>query len=433
MQEQKVKLSIIILEIKDPKQLNKCLQSIEAQTFKNYEILIVDKGGYTPELQKLIGKAYLENRKIRIIVPSDPENCFIRKEGLDAAQGEYVIFIDSSDRLAPEASSKLIARAEQLKTDIVICNVKFTDQKSGKELTIPEADQSVNFPANSDFETYIFDYRELKPLTTDRFITIWNKLYSKQFLDVAIKFAFRKDEFYASVPFQLQMLLRAEKMAFCPEILYEATVKYEDIDQIKKEDDEKLQVIIDRVKLFLANEKELENYSLDFLSYIYNEFAFVPIAKEEDRYATIFLQKVRREFSEIINKNDEMQHVWDWRVYKYIKSAASGGDKIHGGDRDSQKKIAEITESYDLQSVILQQKEQKISAIRSELISQKELLKEQEEHVNRLKKLAAERRRLLKKLRSSIPMRIFNICSKIINFPIITFKKIFHIKRKTRI
>ena len=90
------KVSVIIPVYNVEKYLQKCLDSVINQTYKNLEIICVDDG--SPDNSGGILDAYAQNDS-RIIVIHQ-ENAGVsaaRNRGLDAATGEYIAFVDSDD------------------------------------------------------------------------------------------------------------------------------------------------------------------------------------------------------------------------------------------------------------------------------------------------------------------------------------------------
>ena len=99
MNEKKPLLSIIVPVYNVEKYLRECIRSIQMQSFRNYEVILVNDGSTdrSPE----ICEAYAgEDRRVRIIHSANMGVSSARNIGLDAAKGDYIYFIDSDDVLA---------------------------------------------------------------------------------------------------------------------------------------------------------------------------------------------------------------------------------------------------------------------------------------------------------------------------------------------
>lgn len=92
-----MKFSVIIAAYNAEKTIGKCLQSLKEQTFSDFEAIVVDDGSVdgTGEIARDYAR---EDNRFRYI---HHENCGVsatRNRGLNAAAGEYVVFLDSDDR-----------------------------------------------------------------------------------------------------------------------------------------------------------------------------------------------------------------------------------------------------------------------------------------------------------------------------------------------
>lgn len=103
--------------------LGRCLDSLQAQSFRNFECICIDDGSNDGSAAILQEHA---SRDPRIRIISFPENkgvCAARNAGLDSASGEYVCFVDSDDWLDPDFLESMHAHAARTGQDVVVnCN-----------------------------------------------------------------------------------------------------------------------------------------------------------------------------------------------------------------------------------------------------------------------------------------------------------------------
>ena len=90
------KLSVIIPVYNVEEFLHECLDSVLNQTFKNYEIILVNDGS-TDSSGKICDRYQLEHKKITAYHQSNNGLSNARNQGLIKAVGEYIIFLDSDD------------------------------------------------------------------------------------------------------------------------------------------------------------------------------------------------------------------------------------------------------------------------------------------------------------------------------------------------
>ncbi len=92
------KVSIIVPVYKAEKYLNRCIDSILAQTFTDWELLLIDDG--SPDRSGDICDEYAKkDTRIRVFHKKNGGVSSARNLGLDYVQGEYVTFVDSDDWL----------------------------------------------------------------------------------------------------------------------------------------------------------------------------------------------------------------------------------------------------------------------------------------------------------------------------------------------
>lgn len=117
-------VSIIIPVYNREKYIAECLDSIFAQTFKNFEVVLVDD--CSTDKSREIVENYLADfsDKLRIINleqnsggPSKPRNI-----GIKFARGEYIFFVDSDDVIIPTALEELYPLAKKNNVDVLHCD-----------------------------------------------------------------------------------------------------------------------------------------------------------------------------------------------------------------------------------------------------------------------------------------------------------------------
>lgn len=91
--------------------LPQCLSSLLAQTYRDFELLLIDDGS-TDGSGKLCD-TYSSDSHVRVIHKPNGGLSSARNAGLDAALGEYILFVDGDDYLAPDALQSLMSVAEK--------------------------------------------------------------------------------------------------------------------------------------------------------------------------------------------------------------------------------------------------------------------------------------------------------------------------------
>lgn len=115
------KISVIIPIYKVEKYLSRCIESILAQTYKNFEIILVDDG--SPDSCPAICDTYEANYScIHVLHKENGGLSDARNAGTRIASGEYVTFIDSDDYVNPLYLESLM-QGIQRGADISVCDL----------------------------------------------------------------------------------------------------------------------------------------------------------------------------------------------------------------------------------------------------------------------------------------------------------------------
>lgn len=112
-------ISVIVPVYNVEKYLNRCIESIQKQTYKNLEIILVDDGSQDGSPQLCDEIARRDNR-IRVIHQKNAGQGFARNTALDIATGAYVAFIDSDDWISRDHIHNLYNSLKECTADIAI-------------------------------------------------------------------------------------------------------------------------------------------------------------------------------------------------------------------------------------------------------------------------------------------------------------------------
>ena len=112
-----MKISIVTTVYNIEKYIERCMESLLAQTYKDIEIIVVDDCGKDSSME--IVSRYNDDR-IKIVRHSENMGAgWARRHGIEAATGEYVITIDGDDWISPTFIEDLAKNAEETNADIV--------------------------------------------------------------------------------------------------------------------------------------------------------------------------------------------------------------------------------------------------------------------------------------------------------------------------
>lgn len=129
-----VKVSIIVPVYNVEKYLVKCLDSLLCQTMEDIEIILVNDA--SPDGSHLIMKDYGRRFGDKVKCINLIENLCLggaRNKGVEAASGEYIMFVDSDDWIDKTMCEKMYIKAKENNSDIVFCNYVMIWEESNKK------------------------------------------------------------------------------------------------------------------------------------------------------------------------------------------------------------------------------------------------------------------------------------------------------------
>ena len=113
-------VSVIVPIYNSEKSLNKCIDSILHQTYKNIEIILVNDGS-TDNSKKIYENYVHKDKRINLINKKNEGSDKARKTGISVAKSKYIVFVDSDDWIHKHMIEKLYEDIENNKSDISIC------------------------------------------------------------------------------------------------------------------------------------------------------------------------------------------------------------------------------------------------------------------------------------------------------------------------
>lgn len=112
--------------------LDRCVQSIVNQSYKDLEVILVDDG--SPDRCPAICDSWADkDNRIRVIHKANGGLSDARNAGMHIASGSYIAFVDSDDWIAPEMLERLLFAINKDESDIAACTVKMIWEDGFKE------------------------------------------------------------------------------------------------------------------------------------------------------------------------------------------------------------------------------------------------------------------------------------------------------------
>lgn len=175
-----IKVSVIVPVYNVEEYVRECIQSVLNQSLKEIEVIIVNDGSTDNSINCIEDFIKIDN--VKLINQNNQGLSVARNTGIDVAQGEYILFVDSDDYIESEFIEKLYSEAKIYDLDIAISS----HSKLLKE--IKEAQKRDNsLITDKPISGCEFMYKQLK--LKDKKNEVWDDLFKRKFLqDNNIKF-----------------------------------------------------------------------------------------------------------------------------------------------------------------------------------------------------------------------------------------------------
>lgn len=121
--KESILISVIVPIYNNENFLEKCIESILNQTFKNFELLLINDGSIDKSLE-ICNKYYIKNKnKIRVFDLSNQGCSAARNLGIREAKGKYLLFVDSDDWIEKTMLEEMYTKAVEENADVVIVGI----------------------------------------------------------------------------------------------------------------------------------------------------------------------------------------------------------------------------------------------------------------------------------------------------------------------
>ena len=173
-------ISVIIPVYNIEKYLNRCIESIVAQTYTNIEIIIVDDGS-TDDCPNICDYLKKKDSRIKVIHKINGGLSSARNAGMDIAKGKYIIFIDGDDTIDTEMFYEMINMSINNNVDVVMCD--YIRVNSEGILEKHTEDISSGLYLKEDIEKNIFDKLIMREcIDYGPLLSVWICMYKLDFL-----------------------------------------------------------------------------------------------------------------------------------------------------------------------------------------------------------------------------------------------------------
>ena len=182
----KTKVSIIIPIYNIIDYVERCVDSIVNQSYRNLEIILVDDGSTDGSGYKI--QKYAADSRVKIISKINGGLSDARNVGLERASGDYVMYVDGDDYIDEDCIQILISLIDD-DTDVIMFPYSKEYGNRSERCALFESQEFVFY--DDDVEKIIYarlvgpekSIAPISPVTMDRLNTAWGKLYKREVID----------------------------------------------------------------------------------------------------------------------------------------------------------------------------------------------------------------------------------------------------------
>lgn len=223
------KISIIVPVYKVEEELDRCVQSLVNQTYKNIEIILVDDGSpdHCPEL---CDQYALEDNRIRVLHKKNGGLSDARNAGLERATGEYVLYVDSDDYIDVDACARFMSATDTQDVDIVVGNA-IMEKSDGCEMMVHTAT-----PTGTIYGAKEFIIRAIS--SYQWYAPAWLNMYRREYL-LENNLFFKKGIYFEDIQMLPRVFLPAKRIVCMEGTFYHYIIRDNSIMTSKKDEKKK--------------------------------------------------------------------------------------------------------------------------------------------------------------------------------------------------
>lgn len=194
-------ISVIVPVFNAEDTIEKCIESVLNQTYKNYELLLIDNSS-TDNTKNIIEEYELKNERVYCYFEKNKGVSNARNIGIENCHGKYITFADADDYLEKNALEKEIKIILNYEADII-----FFDYYIDYKQKIQKIDQKI------EYGIYVGEKKDellKKMCMEDYFASVWRGIYSADLIRNRV--LFRETNYSEDLLFNIECIINANEI-----------------------------------------------------------------------------------------------------------------------------------------------------------------------------------------------------------------------------
>lgn len=267
-----MKVSVIIPVYNASNYIGQCIESVLRQTYKNFELILINDGSKDDSLD-IIYKYAKKDKRICIVHQKNMGVAKTRNKGIKIANGDYITFVDNDDSIDEDYLEKFVSNSNDC--DIIIGGYKRVDMHKKVLMRL--------VLKNTDWSKYTF-------------ITPWGRFFKRDFL-IKNKIQFFSYPIGEDVFFNLKAYSLTKKIKIIPYVGYNWLYNDNSISNtIHKGFNEKVDIVTFLNKIYDIREIGSKQY-IDYYCYKFGIWYLLYSGKSAEKHQFINQYKIIKEWN----------------------------------------------------------------------------------------------------------------------------------------
>ena len=208
-----MKYSILIPVYNVEKYLERCLSSVLAQTFTDYEVILVDDG--STDTSGRLCDEFAKDERIRVFHKENSGLLLTRRYSLKLAKGDYFLFLDSDDFWDPDLLETVDRAIREKDPDMVLYRYRMVSENG-----VPLKDMVNVLPEGSIYTEENKQVLLRKVVETSELNNMWSKCVRRDIVDIDRDYSDFGDKRGEDILQSIHLFINAKKVMYINDVLY---------------------------------------------------------------------------------------------------------------------------------------------------------------------------------------------------------------------
>ena len=324
-------ISVIVAAYNIADYIERGLNSICSQTYRNLEIIVVDDGS-TDDTGALCDRIASEDERVHVIHKKNGGLAEARNVGIAGAKGSYIAFVDGDDWIDSDMYETMLGAMKEQHADAAVCRYRQVYKTHTDDQSV---DRAILFEGQETLQYYVQETKEYAIQNA-----AWNKLYRREIL---VNLVFPAGKWYEDIMFTTVALSRVQRCIYLDTAYYNYIIDREgSIMNVQINS----RIFTDQIPAYYEKTKFLKELGRQDLADIHDYFFYKRLLLFYDRLEKTDMpdrDKFLRQLTQIIRENSACYlkayscPIADPRDYKkmklFLKSPARYSRRIRMEER----------------------------------------------------------------------------------------------------